>query len=98
VALWQRWRARHPIQAQAERNPDINLDIGQTLVVERWPADGWAQVRYRGANWSVQLQPGTSPSVHSRYRIVQVHGNTLIVQALDPEPPSAAPDPGAPSH
>ena len=34
VALWQRWRARHPIQAQAERNPDINLDIGQTLVVD----------------------------------------------------------------
>jgi len=98
VALWQRWRARHPIQAPPERNPDINLDIGQTLVVERWPADGWAQVRYRGANWSVQLQPGTSPSVHSRYRIVQVHGNTLIVQALDPEPPSAAADPGAPSH
>ena len=63
-------------------NPDLNLDIGQTVQVEYWRRDGSAQVRHRGADWSAEL---ASPSEHSapgRYRIVAIRGSHLILQAL----------------
>ena len=79
VALWQRWRVRHPAQPQAGHNPDINLDIGQSLTVEHWRADGTAQVRYRGADWAVQLQGDPASAQPGRHTIVALQGNTLLV-------------------
>lgn len=72
----------------AATDPNVNLDIGQEVVVAAWDADGRARARYRGAEWSVQLQGSVAaPAVQSplagagseRYRIVEVRGNTLFV-------------------
>lgn len=82
VALWQRWRASHPVALPATRNPDINLDIGEHVMVAHWEADGTARVRYRGADWRVQLADdalSTSPAA-GLHRIVSVQGNRLLVQ------------------
>jgi len=35
---------------RAERS--VNLDVGETVFIDAWQADGTAQVKYRGANWT----------------------------------------------
>lgn len=66
----------------AARDPNINLDIGQTLLVDRWteavgetPA---ARVQYRGAMWDVELQQG-SVANPGRFVIREVRGSRLVV-------------------
>ena len=78
TAAWHTQRARNPRSAPAEANPDVNLDIGQTVQVEAWGPDGQARVNYRGAAWSVRhAGPGVpAPGTH---RIVAVHGNRFDV-------------------
>lgn len=80
TAAWHWKRARAPKSAPAERNRDVNLDIGQTLQVDAWNADGTGRVHYRGAAWTVRFAgPGTpAPGMH---RIVAVEGNRLLVAA-----------------
>jgi len=68
-----------------EGNRDINLDIGETVNVERWDADGTAQVRYRGAQWTVVASDGqASPSTLycGLHRIIQVNGSRLVVDKM----------------
>lgn len=59
-------------------DPNVNLDIGQELDVGAWDGFGRARVPYRGADWTVELAPGSDPTP-GRYRIVEVRGTTLIV-------------------
>ena len=33
-------------------NRDVNLDVGQTVHVDAWGAEGECRVQYRGAAWS----------------------------------------------
>lgn len=82
VAAWQGWRKRHPAELPAPLNPDVNLDIGQTLLVERWNADGTGHARYRGADWTVVLHVPEPSALPGPYRIVAVQGSRLIVQAV----------------
>ncbi len=77
---WHLRRARHPRSAPAAANPDVLLDIGQTLSVDAWAADGTARAQYRGAAWSVRFQGSGTPGP-GRFRIVAVHGNELTVAA-----------------
>jgi membrane protein implicated in regulation of membrane protease activity len=78
VVGWHLRRARQPIAEPAERNRDVNLDIGQPVHVAQWQADGTARVHYRGAAWSVRLAPGNTaaPGPHV---IVAVQGSELSV-------------------
>ncbi|QPF76658.1 NfeD family protein [Roseateles sp. DAIF2] len=77
VALWHRRRARRPQQA-AESNPDVNLDIGQTVLVEQWGPDGHATVKYRGAEWQVRYRGSDRPEA-GRYVIRAVEGSCLLL-------------------
>jgi len=74
-------RRRHPKSPPAASNRDVNLDVGETVTVQAWSADGTAQVKYRGAQWTVALQPGTAPAdaLPGPYRVVEVVGSRLIV-------------------
>ncbi|PLP97814.1 NfeD family protein [Cupriavidus pauculus] len=67
-------------RTDAATDPDVNLDIGQEVEVSTWDAFRRARVPYRGADWNVELAPGTDPAP-GRYRIVEVRGATLIVSA-----------------
>ncbi|MGO4812346.1 NfeD family protein [Cupriavidus sp. 2MCAB6] len=62
----------------AERDPNVNPDIGQELEVPAWGADGRARVRYRGTEWDVEFQ-ANGLAAPGRFRIVEVRGNTLFV-------------------
>ena len=78
TAGWHFQRARQPRSAPAESNRDVNLDIGQTVVVRAWGEDGSAQVHYRGAAWSA-LYEGAGTPVPGAHAIVAVRGNQLVL-------------------
>lgn len=69
-------------KVDAARDPNVNLDIGQTLTIKNWHGSGdsqsTARVMYRGAMWDVELaeggtaQPGT-------FIIREIRGSRLIV-------------------
>jgi membrane protein implicated in regulation of membrane protease activity len=75
--LLRRSRFGKTVQPPASANPDVNLDIGQTVSVPAWQ-DGMARVMYRGAMWDVELAPGqaAAPGV---FTIREVRGSRLIV-------------------
>lgn len=69
-------------KSDAGRDPNVNLDIGQTLHVDAW-SDGegalrTARVTYRGAMWDIELEHGGS-ACPGPYVIREVRGNRLIV-------------------
>jgi membrane protein implicated in regulation of membrane protease activity len=79
TALWYWRRAKAPTSAPAEANRDVNLDIGQRLVVPAWQPDGSARVSYRGAMWQVRHAGAGAPAA-GEHVIVAVHGHELSVQ------------------
>ena len=81
VAAWHAGRRPRPAEPAPGANRDINLDVGETVTVDAWRPDGTAQVRYRGAQWTVALPPGAAPSTGA-HRVREVVGNRLIVEKL----------------
>ncbi|WBY02063.1 NfeD family protein [Ramlibacter tataouinensis] len=79
VAACYAVRRSLPAAPPAGANRDVNLDVGETVMVERWQADGTAQVRYRGASWTVSHLPGEIP-VAGLHRVREVVGNRLVVE------------------
>ena len=57
---------------------DVNLDIGQTVHVRAWGADGTAHVSYRGANWAASFGGEGTPAP-GQHAIVAVRGNQLVL-------------------
>jgi membrane protein implicated in regulation of membrane protease activity len=78
VAVLHSRRARSPKAAPASSNPDVNLDIGQSVQVDAWSADGHAQVQYRGAAWRARFI-GTAPAQSGRHVIRAVEGSCLLL-------------------
>lgn len=74
--LLRRRRAGDP-SARALRS--VNLDVGETVTVNDWQADGTAQVRYRGAQWTAVLAPGQTPAPGT-YRVTELVGSRLQVE------------------
>jgi membrane protein implicated in regulation of membrane protease activity len=64
-------------KADAAHDPNINLDIGQSVHVAHWH-HGAARVMYRGAMWDVEAAPGASP-VPGTFIIREIRGSRLIV-------------------
>jgi membrane protein implicated in regulation of membrane protease activity len=77
TVLLRRTRLGNPARTDAARDPNVNLDIGQTLAVDKWH-EGRARVMYRGAMWDVELAAGSSAAPGS-FRIEEVRGSRLIV-------------------
>jgi membrane protein implicated in regulation of membrane protease activity len=80
VVAWHRWRKQHPTEPPAAANRDVNLDIGQTVWVEKWDGDGRAIVKYRGADWNASLSSPLPDAPAGQYRIIAMEGNRLIVE------------------
>jgi len=74
-------RRRRTAAQPASSSRDVNLDVGESLQVDAWNADGTAQVRYRGAQWTVIHRPGNAPSP-GLHRVAEVIGNRLLVDKL----------------
>lgn len=79
VVAWRSYKKSQPAEAPANANRNANLDVGETLQVDAWEADGTSKVRYRGAQWDVALMPGEIASV-GRYTVAEVVGSRLFVK------------------
>jgi membrane protein implicated in regulation of membrane protease activity len=60
---------------------NLNLDIGQTVMVSQWSPDGTARVKYRGVNWTV-LNRSQGQPVSGAHRVVEVLGSRLVVEKI----------------
>jgi membrane protein implicated in regulation of membrane protease activity len=77
TGLLHRSRFGHPARTNAQRDRNVNLDIGQRVTVPAWD-NGRARVMYRGALWDVELTHGVAPHA-GEFRIVEVDGSRLVV-------------------
>lgn len=74
-------------RVRTERDPNVNLDIGQSITVEQWQHDAGAdaaggkytaRVKYRGAMWDVEL--ASAETAHAGiFFIHEIRGSRLIV-------------------
>ena len=81
VTVLRRSRFGRRTVQEPTANPDINADIGQSIQVEHWQQNDQlyvARVRYRGAEWDVELASG-SPVQSGNFIIREVRGSRLIV-------------------
>jgi membrane protein implicated in regulation of membrane protease activity len=71
---------RAPLGLQDD--PDLPLDLGQTVQVAAWAEDGTTQVSYRGAVWSASMKSPASPATlkPGMYRIGAMQGNHLLLE------------------
>ena len=81
VVVWHIRQGRRPPAPAASTNRDVNLDIGETVQVQAWHADGTATVQYRGANWTVIHRSGNAPS-SGAHRVTEVIGSRLVVEKV----------------
>ncbi len=82
VLAWHVYRRKHSTESlPASSNRDVNLDIGETVQVEAWAADGTASVRYRGAQWTAVHRSGVIPAP-GPHRVGEVIGNRLVLDRL----------------
>ena len=78
VVAWHLRRTAHAAGPAAGANPDVNLDIGGTVQVARWQADGSARVHYRGAEWDAR-HVGAGPATAGEHTIRAVEGSRLLL-------------------
>lgn len=72
---WGKSRHRDP-----DKDPNINMDIGQQVTVDAWNAQRSARVMYRGAMWDVELLSGDA--VAGTFVIREVRANRLFVEKV----------------
>jgi membrane protein implicated in regulation of membrane protease activity len=81
VVLWYRIKRRRPEDPSVRSLRSVNLDVGETIQVDAWNADGTASVKYRGAQWTAVLAP--NQSAHSGlHRVSELQGNRLVLEKL----------------
>lgn len=79
VVGWRGYRLKNPKKPSLSSNSAVNLDLGETVMVEAWSPQGTATVKYRGAKWAVTLADDSIP-IAGPYRIVKVVGSRLMVK------------------
>ncbi|MEY4980377.1 MAG: hypothetical protein RLZZ352_2647 [Pseudomonadota bacterium] len=83
VVSWY-WRSKRSPDAPSVRSlRSVNLDVGETVLVDAWLADGTAHVKYRGAQWTAVQVPGTDTSP-GLYRVTELQGNRLVLEKMPP--------------
>ncbi len=85
LATWV-WHLRRSAQAaKAAVDPIGHMDVGHTVQVLQWQADGTARVQHRGSPWNARLR--TPPSLGHQpepgtYRIAALDGTELILEKV----------------
>jgi len=67
-----------------QQSPDLSLDLGQSVHVDQWDADGTAKVNYRGASWEAKYRHRSAEDVPSpgTHRICAMQGNQLVLERI----------------
>jgi membrane protein implicated in regulation of membrane protease activity len=82
VVAWHWKRRKSPRPAPANANHDVQMDIGETVQVAQWNADGTASVKYRGAQWTVMLANHKGGAEPGLFKVMELRGNRLVVHKL----------------
>jgi membrane protein implicated in regulation of membrane protease activity len=83
VLACRRWLRQRQDNLPARAQRSVNLDVGETVQIEQWNADGTAHLRYRGAPWTAVLRPDQTGTPHSGpHRVVELVGNRLVVEPI----------------
>ena len=82
VVAWHWKRSKSPRPAQANANRDVQMDIGETVHVEQWNDDATASVKYRGAQWTVELAERDATPQPGLFKVRKLNGNRLVVGKL----------------
>jgi membrane protein implicated in regulation of membrane protease activity len=90
---WHLKRRQHPAGPPSSEDPDVNLDIGQTVFVQAWTPDRRTRIQYRGSQWSAQCAHSSDPTP-GLHLIVAVQANVLFLRPCEPGP--AQPEPRNP--
>lgn len=77
IVVLRRTRWGRRVRIDSESNPDVLLDIGQSVDVWAW-REGAARVRYRGAEWDAVPESLHHPST-GKLIIKAVRGSTLVL-------------------
>ena len=80
VVVWNAYRQRQT-EPSAARETAQHLDVGETVQVDAWDAQGLAQVKHRGANWTAVNTPPSKPSP-GLHRIQAIQGNRLVLEKI----------------
>lgn len=80
VVLWSVYRKRLP-GLTASSDADQHLDVGETVQVDAWDAQGLAQVKHRGALWTGVARDALPPSP-GLFRIQAIEGNRLVLEKI----------------
>ena len=74
------WHIRQT-KTNAAQDTNIHIDIGETITVDAWDAQGHAQVKHRGAQWTAVCRQGASPEI-GLHRIIEMQGNRLVLEKI----------------
>ena len=74
------WHLKKPLSNDAQ-DSNVHLDIGETVTVDAWDAQGHTQVKHRGAQWSAICAHGTTPEP-GLHRIHEMQGNRLVLEKI----------------
>jgi membrane protein implicated in regulation of membrane protease activity len=74
------WHLKKPLSNDAQ-DSNVHLDIGETVTVDGWDAQGQTQVKHRGAQWAAVCAPSATPEP-GLHRIVEMQGNRLVLQKI----------------
>ncbi len=77
VVLWRQKSLRREAQVPTE----LHLDIGETVQVSAWDAQGTAQVKHRGANWTA-ICPSSPTPAPGPHRIRAIEGSRLVLEKI----------------
>jgi membrane protein implicated in regulation of membrane protease activity len=81
VVAWHLKRGREPGRQPASRNSDVQQDIGATVQVDAWNADGTATITYRGALWTAIPAAGLAPEPGA-HRVKELVGSRLVLEKI----------------
>jgi len=81
VVAWYFVKKRRPGDPSARADRSVNLDVGETILIESWNPDGTTTVKYRGAAWTAIHRPGVTPST-GMHSVAELVGNRLLVDPV----------------
>lgn len=81
VVGWYYLKKKRPEDPSARADRSVNLDVGETVLINEWNSDGTTQVKYRGANWTAMHRTGVTPAT-GMHKVVELVGNRLLVEPL----------------
>ena len=81
VIGWHAVRRKRPGDPSARADRSVNLDVGETILIDHWNPDGTSSVKYRGATWTAIHRTGVQPAT-GMHRVAELVGSRLLVDPI----------------